>query len=219
MTFQEKIKMLRKHKGMTLEEVGDLVGVGKSTVRKWENGDIMNMRRDKIASLAHALGVTPAYLMGWTDSEPLYPLDLQMFGKQEEEPIKSSLVISRHSVPLIDHTEAGDPIVTWVEYYTQPGEEPHADFAVLIEDDSMVPTYRKGDVVYIQKGYKVDNGKIAAVVIDDQTTLKRIYQKPDGLLMVSDNLEYEPIFAANSGYMVTRILGVPVGFTRMYQEE
>lgn len=65
MEFGEKIKSLRKAKGMTLEQVGDLVGVGKSTVRKWESGDIKNMRRDKIAGLASALGTTPAYLMGW----------------------------------------------------------------------------------------------------------------------------------------------------------
>lgn len=53
---------------MSLEQVGDIVGVGKSTVRKWETGDIANMRRDKIALLAQALGVTPGYLMGWEDN-------------------------------------------------------------------------------------------------------------------------------------------------------
>lgn len=65
MELGEKIKALRKMKGMTLEQVGNLVGVGKSTVRKWESGDIKNMRRDKIAGLAAALGTTSAYLMGW----------------------------------------------------------------------------------------------------------------------------------------------------------
>lgn len=67
MTIGEKIKAIREERGMTLEEVGKIVGVGKSTVRKWEVGMIANMRRDKIAKLADALGVTPAYLMGWTD--------------------------------------------------------------------------------------------------------------------------------------------------------
>lgn len=70
MTFGEKIKALRDQRGMTLEQVGDLVGVGKSTVRKWESGQIANMRRDKIALLANALGVTPGYLMGWEDEDP-----------------------------------------------------------------------------------------------------------------------------------------------------
>lgn len=63
----QRIKKLRQEKGLTLEQVADVVGVGKSTVRKWETGMIANMRRDKIADLAKALGTTPAYLMGWPE--------------------------------------------------------------------------------------------------------------------------------------------------------
>lgn len=63
----QKIYALRKEKGMTLEELGDKVGVGKSTVRKWENGMIANMKRDKILKISEVLGVSPAYLMGWED--------------------------------------------------------------------------------------------------------------------------------------------------------
>lgn len=70
MDMGEKIKQLRISKGMTLEQLGDSVGVGKSTVRKWENGIIANMRRDKIAKIANALDVTPGYLMGWEDEDP-----------------------------------------------------------------------------------------------------------------------------------------------------
>lgn len=65
----ERIKYLRKTKGLTLEDIASKVGVGKSTVRKWETGMIANMRRDKIASLADALGTTPEYLMGWTNED------------------------------------------------------------------------------------------------------------------------------------------------------
>ena len=65
----QRIKELRTQKGLTLEQVADVVGVGKSTVRKWETGMIANMRRDKIAALAKALGTTPAYLMGWKEDE------------------------------------------------------------------------------------------------------------------------------------------------------
>lgn len=67
MEMGERIKQLRLQLGMTLEEVGDIVGVSKSTVLKWENGNIANMRRDKIALLAKALHTSPAYLMGWVD--------------------------------------------------------------------------------------------------------------------------------------------------------
>ena len=62
-----KIKRLRLERGMTLEQVAVIVGVGKSTVRKWETGMIANMKRDKIALLARALSTTPAYLMGWKE--------------------------------------------------------------------------------------------------------------------------------------------------------
>lgn len=67
--LSRKIKQLRIERNMTLEQVASIVGVGKSTVRKWETGMIANMKRDKIALLAVALGTTPAYLMGWKEDE------------------------------------------------------------------------------------------------------------------------------------------------------
>ena len=67
--MSRRIKELRQAKGLTLEQVADVVGVGKSTVRKWETGMIANMKRDKIADLAKALGTTPAYLMGWDEKK------------------------------------------------------------------------------------------------------------------------------------------------------
>ena len=82
MEMGEKIKMLRKRNSMTLEELGNRVGVGKSTVRKWENGMIANMRKDKITKIASALDCSPAYLLGWEESESsskdAKPLSLQV---------------------------------------------------------------------------------------------------------------------------------------------
>ena len=72
-SMANKIRILRQERGLTLEQVAEVVGVGKSTVRKWETGMIANMRRDKIADLAKALGTTPAYLMGWEDQEEQEP--------------------------------------------------------------------------------------------------------------------------------------------------
>lgn len=73
--IKTKLYLRRKELGLTLEEVGNMVGVGKSTVRKWETGDIENMKRDKIALLAKALQVSPAYIMGWTDTAEITPTD------------------------------------------------------------------------------------------------------------------------------------------------
>ena len=78
-----KIRQLRLEKNMTLEQVAIIVGVGKSTVRKWETGMIANMKRDKIALLAKALSTTPAYLMGW-DEEPNTPVVEQTISESEQ---------------------------------------------------------------------------------------------------------------------------------------
>jgi transcriptional regulator with XRE-family HTH domain len=64
------LKKRRIELGLTLEEVGNIVGVGKSTVRKWETGSIENMKRDKIALLAKALQTTPLFIMGVEETEP-----------------------------------------------------------------------------------------------------------------------------------------------------
>ena len=76
--MSRRIKELRTERGMTLEQVASIVGVGKSTVRKWETGMIANMKRDKIAALAQALGTTPADLMGWEDTKKSSPDKLQL---------------------------------------------------------------------------------------------------------------------------------------------
>lgn len=75
---------------LTLEAVGQYVGVGKSTVRKWENGTIKNMRRDKIKKLSEILQVSPGYIMGWTDDPSDYgdnplPKDTNAPTKTEED--------------------------------------------------------------------------------------------------------------------------------------
>lgn len=69
MELGQKIYNLRKEKGMTLEDLGERVGVGKSTVRKWEKGMIKNMRRDKLISLAEALGCSVPYLLDCEESK------------------------------------------------------------------------------------------------------------------------------------------------------
>jgi repressor LexA len=105
--MSRKIKELRLSRGMTLEQVATIVGVGKSTVRKWETGAIANMKRDKIALLAKALGTTPAYLMGWFEGE-VHPREvalaeheqmlIDLFRKVPEE--KQQMVIQMIQVAL-----------------------------------------------------------------------------------------------------------------------
>lgn len=94
----QKIQTLRKAKGMTLEEVANIVGVGKSTVRKWETGMIANMRRDKIASLANALGTTPAYLMGWEDIQKSNDILADIIVRLRTDEEFSSIVTRLHNL-------------------------------------------------------------------------------------------------------------------------
>ena len=67
----------RKELGLTLEEVGNAVGVSKSTVKKWENGFISNMRRDKIEKLAKVLEISPVRILGIKTKTYLQPNDSQ----------------------------------------------------------------------------------------------------------------------------------------------
>lgn len=89
----KKLKQLRLAKGYTLEELGNIVGVGKSTVRKWETGAIANMRRDKIAKLAQALDTTVEEIIGCCmSSEAFDPVEnrykvyfhLPLYGESEK---------------------------------------------------------------------------------------------------------------------------------------
>lgn len=85
----QRIKRLRAEKGMTLEQVANVVGVGKSTVRKWETGTIENMGVDKIEKLAKAFRVSPGHLMGWEERE------------QGSEPTKGMNSISQRILCII----------------------------------------------------------------------------------------------------------------------
>lgn len=69
MNISDKLKNRRKELSLTMLEVAQKVGVSEATVSRWESGDIANMRRDKIALLAEALQVTPAYIMGWDEND------------------------------------------------------------------------------------------------------------------------------------------------------
>ncbi len=116
MDMGQKIYNLRIQKGLTLEELGNMVGVGKSTVRKWENGMIANMKRDKILKVSEVLDTTPAYLMGW---------------KEEEQTQKESPKIMHHYNQLNDlgkyEAEKRVEELTFLPQYTLEVKAAHND--------------------------------------------------------------------------------------------
>ncbi len=200
----EKIYNLRKANDMTLEEVGKIVGVGKSTVRKWENGIIENMRRDKIAKLAEALHTTPAYLMGWDDSQATIPAASNVI------PLPNMV-----EIPLVGSIACGEPITATenLEGYVKVPASASADFALTCKGDSMIGArIMDGDVVLIRQQPDVDDGEIAAVLIENEATLKRVYKMPDRLILRPENPLYQPMDISGPALDEIRILGKAVYF-------
>lgn len=201
MDLGEKIRLLRHQRGMTLEDVGDACGVGKSTVRKWESGQIANMRRDKIALVANALGVTPAYLMGRDESPALPTMPANIV------PVK------RHTVPLLGEIAAGQPIYADEEHdlCVAVDDDIRCDFALRVRGDSMIDAgIYDGDVVLVRQQEDVDDGQIAVVLIDDEATLKYLYHQPSGVQLVPANRRYSPWSYTGEAAAQVRILGLAV---------
>lgn len=187
--LSQKIYQLRKRQGLTLEQVADIVGVGKSTVRKWETGMIANMRRDKIALLAKALHTTPAYLMGWNEHE-----------YSEQNTISSSAI----RIPVLGYVAAGIPIsaiediIDYEELAPDMVKDGAEYFALQIKGQSMEPKISDGDVVIVRKQPDVDSGQIAIVCVNgDEATCKKIMKQDSGILLLPLNPTFAPTFYSN----------------------
>ena len=181
MNMGEKIYYLRTKNSMTLEELGNKVGVGKSTVRKWENGMIANMKRDKILKVAEALNTTPAYLMGWDEAK--------------EEPKKKGV-----KIPVLGRVAAGVPIemiedVLDYEEITEDMAKHGEYFALKIQGDSMTPRIWNNDVVIVHQQDDAENGDIVIAAINgDDAVCKRLQKYNDGIALISLNPVYDPIY-------------------------
>lgn len=201
----QKIKDLRLSQNLTLEQVANEVGVGKSTVRKWETGMIANMRRDKIASLAKALHTTPAYLMGWID-EP-----------HREITLDNLFRIETKKFPLLGNIACGEPIFANEEreLYVEAGANIQADFCLRAKGDSMIGArIYDGDIVFIKQHPMVEDGEIAAVLIEDEATLKRVYyDRENGVLQLfAENPQYKTMRFVGEELNQIRIIGRAVAF-------
>ena len=69
MRIGERIKQRRLELGYTADALAKMLNKNRATIYRYENGDIENMPIDVLEPLAKALNTTPAYLMGWTDSQ------------------------------------------------------------------------------------------------------------------------------------------------------
>ena len=204
--LSQKIRDLRAKHNLTLEQIAQQVGVGRSTVRKWETGMIANMRRDKIERLARALHTTPGYLMGWEEDEVA----------TQQLPTNIIPMPEMRKIPLIGSIACGAPILAdeHIEDYVDIPKNIPADFALSCKGDSMSGArIFDGDLVYIRQQDTVENGEIAAVLIDSEATLKRVKFYDDHIVLEPENPHFRPLTYWGEEMNTIRILGKAVAFT------
>ena len=201
MTMSDRIHNRRKELDLTLEYVGKCVGVAKSTVRKWETGFIENIAAARLQKLAAVLNTTVEYLMDGTTSNIIYK--------------NLEALPDTRMVPVIGSIACGVPILAKenIEGYAELDKRVHADFALRCVGDSMINAHIfDGDLVFIKRQDDVDNGEIAAVVIEDEATLKRVYKYPSRVELRPENPLCQVLQFEGPDLEQVRIIGKAVAF-------
>lgn len=165
MKIGDKIRMLRKRKGLTQTELGEKLGVKTNAVSKWECGRVEDIPMSKVKAMSVLFDVTPSFLI---DDEQLpsnaTPLDVQSF----------------HRIPVLGRIAAGLPLYAEqnIEGYTLTDLNGGAEyFALRVKGDSMnAARIQEGDVLIVRRQEEVENGEVAIVMVgDDDATVKRFY--------------------------------------------
>ena len=202
MDIGKMINQRRTELKLTLEQVGQAVGVGKSTVKKWEDGYISNMRRDKIALLAKVLKMNPvSFITG-------------EFKEEEDQaiPLPQTNVFMR---PVYDSISAGFgavaldvPVDYMPTYITCPSEQDKYIW-INVHGDSMSPLIDDGSKILVKKQSSVDSGQIAAVLVDDEeAVVKKVIYNDNTVELHSVNPYYPPRVFKNNDVTRVQILGL-----------
>lgn len=214
------IKGRRTQLGLTLEEVGNYVGVGKSTVRKWENGDINNMGRNYIGKLAEVLQISPLHIIK-DDYSPDYIDILPIYNKLEFARQQKVYNFAEHQLEeqnkvIHIHKDNGDYITETLRGYLSAGTgelqleevleevevpveiipEQHYDMLLQINGDSMLPMFQDGERIFVRKiedTGELRSGQIGVFIIDGESFLKKAYKEDNQLRLVSLNDKYEDL--------------------------
>lgn len=199
------IKSKRLELGMTMKELAEKVGVSEGTISRWESGEIANMRRNVIVSLAKALNITPAVLMGWSEPDPIEARGVR--------------------IPVLGRVVAGIPIeaiTDIIDYEEIPAQMAKSGtyFALQVKGRSMEPTLHEGDVVIVRQQPEVENGEIAIVLVNgNDATVKEVKEGPDGLTLIGHNVGvYSPHFYTKEQIqdLPIRIIGKVVELRRKF---
>lgn len=199
--FGMRIRSARKKAGLTQGELGQRIKLSVAGVSRYERGEI-EVNIEMASKFAHALNVSPLYLIGMDDDPSSGISNLMPLPETERLPILGTIA-------------CGEPILAIenIEDYADVPTFVHADFVLRCKGDSMIGARIKdGDLVYIRQQPDVENGEIAAVLIGSEATLKRVYKKPGYIALQPENPAYEPMFITPQDEPV-RILGRAVGFT------
>lgn len=205
MTIGERIKARRLELGMSADDIAAKLGKNRSTIFRYESSEIEKFPTTILEKLAIVLRTTPAYLMGWEDdTSPPIPKAANI------EPLPRF-----KKIPLVGTIACGEPILAEqnIEDYVLCPANINADFSLRCKGDSMIGArIHDGDIVYIRQQPDVENGEIAAVMIEDEATLKRVYKKGSSVILQPENPAYEPLVFVREEINQIRVLGKAVCF-------
>ena len=209
-TVGDRIRQVRQEQDVTQQELADYIGISKQAVYKYENNIVTNIPTDKVDAIAKRLKVSPAYLMGWEEQPTPKPTSPAPIPPGFESMPKMK------KIPLIGSIACGEPITAEqnIEKMVDVPESIRCDFSLTCHGDSMVDAgIHDKDVVYIRTQPEVENGEIAAVRIDGEATLKRVYYNPGTLTLMPANPAYAPMVYTGSQLEEVHIEGKVVGWT------
>lgn len=201
MTFGNRLRTARKAKQLTQKELAVKIKAAHNSISNWENDQNMP-DPDTIQNLCWALDVDPNYFFSVESSTSL--------------PRNIIPMPEMRKIPLLGSIACGSPILAeeHIEGEVDTPGSIHADFALTCKGDSMINArIFDGDVVYIRQQDTVDNGEIAAVLIDSEATLKRVQLFEDHISLEPENPQYRPIVLWGQDMNTVRILGKAVAFT------
>lgn len=201
--FADMLAYLRKRSDLSQQELADKLDMTRSAIGMYETGK-REPDLETLEAFADFFNVDMNTLTGSSAASayPKYPNILPM--------------PKMRKIPLLGTIACGEPILAAenIECEVDIPESIHADFALRCKGDSMINArVFDGDIVYIRQQDTVDNGEIAAVLIDDEATLKRVRLFSDHIILEPENPMYKPFVYWGEEMNTIRILGKAVGFT------
>lgn len=214
--FNERLKQLRKEFEMSQKQLAQKIGVSKSSVNMYERGE-REPGIETLESIADTFNVDMDYLLGKSNIKKRDSLTLMYASSKQFTSAKNIFPIEKKKIPLLGEIACGKPIFASEdrESYVVSGTNINADFCLKALGDSMINArILDGDIVFIKSTSTVNNGEIAAVIIEDEATLKRVYYYPDKgkLVLNPENPAYEPLVYVGEELNQIHILGKAVAF-------